>query len=55
MTTTVTTPAADDQAVLWHNLPSDEVCRRLDVDPAVGLSASDVTERRARYGSNKLA
>ena len=55
MTATVTTPAADDQEVLWHNLPSDEVCRRLDVDPAVGLSASDVTERRARYGSNKLA
>ena len=27
MTTTVTTPAADDQVVLWHNLPSDEVCR----------------------------
>ena len=55
MTATVTTPAADDQVVLWHNLPSDEVCRRLDVDPAVGLSASDVAERRARYGSNKLA
>ncbi len=55
MTTAVTTPAADDQVVLWHNLPSDEVCRRLDVDPAVGLSASAVTERRARYGSNKLA
>ena len=55
MTTTVTTPAADDQAVLWHNLPSDEVCRRLDVDPAVGLSDAEVTERRARYGSNKLA
>ena len=53
--TTVTTPAADDQEVLWHNLPSDEVCRALDVDPAVGLTATEVTERRARYGSNKLA
>ena len=30
-------------------------CRRLDVDPAVGLSAAEVTERRQRYGPNKLA
>ena len=27
----------------------------LDVDPAAGLSAAEVVERRQRYGSNKLA
>ncbi len=39
----------------WHSLSVEDVCRRLDVDPAVGLSAAEVTERRQRYGANKLA
>ena len=36
-------------------LTADDVCQQLDVDPAVGLSDAEVTERRARYGQNKLA
>jgi Ca2+-transporting ATPase len=39
----------------WFRLSPDETCVRLGVDPALGLSATEVSERRARYGSNKLA
>ena len=39
----------------WYRLTADEACRRLDVDPAVGLDDAEVAERRARYGPNKLA
>jgi Ca2+-transporting ATPase len=39
----------------WYGLGAEEACRRLDVDPAVGLSAAAVEERRAQYGPNKLA
>lgn len=53
---TATIPqAADESSVDWYALPADEVCRRLGVDPAVGLTDTEVAERRARYGSNKLA
>ena len=54
MTATTTTPTAQAE-VDWYRLSPDEVCQRLEVDPAVGLSTAEVTERRARYGSNKLA
>ncbi|HET6684906.1 MAG TPA: HAD-IC family P-type ATPase, partial [Jiangellaceae bacterium] len=39
----------------WHSLSIEDVGRRLDVDPAVGLSGAEVAERRQRYGANKLA
>jgi Ca2+-transporting ATPase len=39
----------------WYSLSVDDACRRLDVDPAVGLSEAEVAERRQRYGPNKLA
>ena len=54
MTATIT-PTADESSVDWYALPSDEVCRRLGVDPAVGLTDAEVAERRGRYGRNKLA
>jgi Ca2+-transporting ATPase len=38
----------------WYPLTADEACRRLGVDPAVGLDADEVAARRARYGANKL-
>jgi Ca2+-transporting ATPase len=47
-TSTATTPD-------WYSLTAEEVCRRLDVDPAVGLNAGEVGERRQRHGPNKLA
>ena len=56
MTATTTTAGDTTQAeVDWYRLSADEVCQRLDVDPAVGLSTAEVVERRARYGANKLA
>jgi P-type Ca2+ transporter type 2C len=39
----------------WYRLSTEDVCGRLDVDPAVGLSADQVAERRQQYGPNKLA
>jgi Ca2+-transporting ATPase len=50
-----TVAAQADGATEWYGLPADEVCRRLNVDPAVGLSAAEVLERRQRYGPNRLA
>ena len=55
MTATITPIRPDEEPAGWYSLPADEVCRRLDVDPAVGLSSAEVTERRQRYGPNKLA
>jgi P-type Ca2+ transporter type 2C len=52
-TTDETEPA--EAAVDWYRLSSAEVCQQLDVNPAVGLSAAAVDERRQRYGPNKLA
>ena len=52
-TTTPATPA--DDLTDWYRLSADDVCRQLDVDPAVGLSAAEVVARRQRYGPNKLA
>jgi P-type Ca2+ transporter type 2C len=52
----VPAPAAGEAvAADWYRLSVDEACRRLAVDPAVGLDAAEVAERRARYGPNKLA
>jgi Ca2+-transporting ATPase len=39
----------------WYRLSVEDVCGRLDVDPAVGLSAAEVAARRQKYGPNKLA
>jgi P-type Ca2+ transporter type 2C len=39
----------------WYRLSVDEVCGRLDVDPAVGLTGAQVAARRQQYGANKLA
>jgi Ca2+-transporting ATPase len=55
MTATVTAPRADEEPTAWYGLTAEEVCTRLEVDPAVGLSAAQVAERRERYGPNKLA
>ena len=50
-----TTSVEPDVETDWYGLSADDVCRRLDVDPAAGLSAAEVVERRQRYGPNKLA
>jgi Ca2+-transporting ATPase len=39
----------------WHALTADEACRRLGVDPHVGLDDAEVERRRAQVGPNRLA
>ena len=51
--TATTTPV--ENTTDWYRLSADDVCRQLGVDPAVGLSAAEVLERRQQYGPNKLA
>jgi Ca2+-transporting ATPase len=55
MVATATSIPSTDEQTNWYGLTAEEICRRLDVDPAVGLSAAEVTERRAKFGPNKLA
>ena len=38
----------------FHSQSQAEVLKQLSVDPLVGLSADEVTDRRERYGENKL-
>jgi len=48
MTATVTATPTTAEPVGrsdWHTLGADDVCRQLDVDPAVGLSAAEVVRR----------
>jgi len=39
---------------IWHQLPTEEVVRRLDVDPRVGLSGKEALARREQYGTNEI-
>jgi Ca2+-transporting ATPase len=55
VTVTTSEPEPTDATIDWFRLPADEVCQRLGVDPAVGLTDAEVLERRERYGPNKLA
>jgi P-type Ca2+ transporter type 2C len=54
MATDIAAVPAEDRTD-WYGLSVDDTCRRLDVDSAVGLSASEVAARRQRFGPNKLA
>src|SRR4051794_23961620 len=51
---TATMPA-DAVTPEWYGLPPQQACETLGVDPGSGLSAAQVLERRAQYGSNALA
>ncbi len=55
MTAVATATDRPDTGVDWYQLSADEACRRLEVDPATGLTEAEVVERRQRYGPNKLA
>ncbi len=52
MTDTATAPATEQTA--WHALSPDEATTQLDVDPTVGLSTAEATERQQQYGLNEL-
>src|SRR5918994_2167243 len=55
MTATITPTRPEETSTDWYRLAADDVCARLGVGPAVGLSTSEVAQRRQRYGPNKLA
>jgi Ca2+-transporting ATPase len=55
MVATASAATAVEDPTDWYALSAEDVCRQLDVDPAAGLSATEVEERRQRYGPNKLA
>ena len=39
----------------WFTMPSEQVAKELGVDPAKGLSKSEVEARKQKYGANVLA
>ncbi len=39
----------------WHALAPDEVAKRLEVDPLVGLTSAEADARRSKYGQNAFA
>lgn len=45
----------DEATQHWHALEADEVCARLEVDAAMGLSEAAARERLAQFGGNELA
>ncbi|MBI3507403.1 MAG: ATPase, partial [Proteobacteria bacterium] len=38
----------------WHQLPVEEVARRLRTDLHAGLTGDEVRQRRERYGANEI-
>jgi Ca2+-transporting ATPase len=38
----------------WHQLPAEEVARRLRTDLHAGLTADEARQRRERYGANEI-
>ncbi|MDH5546943.1 MAG: calcium-translocating P-type ATPase, PMCA-type [Gammaproteobacteria bacterium] len=51
MTTEV---AAEREATLWHTQTAQQVCQKLDVEVAQGLSTSESQTRLQQYGANRL-
>ena len=54
MTSQSTTPQAPPDTA-WHTLSVADALGQQGVDPNVGLSASEVEARRAKFGANKFA
>ena len=46
--------AADASPPTWHQLPTEEVARRLGVDLHAGLTGDEVRQRREQYGANEI-
>ena len=45
----------DTTATAWYALSGEETTQRLDVDPERGLSSSEASTRRERFGANEIA
>jgi len=48
-------PETTNNQKKWYNLTQEGVAKELQVDPAKGLSATEVGQRLQKYGPNKLA
>src|SRR4051794_13869404 len=40
---------------MWYRMTPEEISKQLEVDPAKGLSSTEVQQRKAKYGANQLA
>ena len=47
-------PGPPQTDVAWHQLPAHSVAHHLGVDPQLGLTAQDATQRTAVYGRNEI-
>ena len=52
--TPVTPSASDARATGWYALAPEDVATKLDVDPAVGLTAARAAELLHQHGPNAL-
>ena len=43
-----------NEATAWHALAVDDVVRRLNTSTKKGLDAAEVSQRRTKYGPNRL-
>jgi magnesium-transporting ATPase (P-type) len=46
--------APEPASAFWHAVPALEVIGRLQTDPVTGLDTSEVSQRLAKYGPNRL-
>ena len=44
-----------NQTTVWYTLSDETAAQQLEVNPAQGLSTSDVEQRLGQYGPNVLA
>src|SRR6516162_2731844 len=51
-TATITT--TDSEITAWHALAAGDVVRRLNTNTERGLDAAEVSQRRTKYGPNRL-
>jgi calcium-translocating P-type ATPase len=42
------------EATAWHSIAADDVVRRLDTNTETGLGGTDITQRTAKHGLNRL-
>ena len=52
--TETTIPPAGSSPPAWYSMPTEDVARQLQVDPAKGLTAAEAESRLAKTGRNEL-
>ncbi|HEY1381644.1 MAG TPA: HAD-IC family P-type ATPase [Gemmataceae bacterium] len=52
--TAATIPATGKEPTAWHALAADDVVRRLNTSTSNGLDVAEVSQRRTKYGPNRL-